>query len=330
MDHGPHAPQNPADGGALAVLLLAPTLLLCTGAYLRLAHQARRRNPARGWSRWRTAGFLAGLALLALALLPPVGARAHADFRLHMTQHLLVGMYAPLALVLGAPLTLLLRTLPTARGRQLSALLHSRPARALVHPATAWLLSTGSLVALYFTPLYNATTTFPAGHWLLHAHFLLAGCLFAHVVAGPDPAPARPGVRARLVWLGAAIAVHAVVSQLMYGGFWVDVRAPAAEVRTAAEIMYYGGDIAELLLAAALITTWRPEPRTRRAPPRPGGPSEHAPPRRPAEHAPPGRPSEHVPPGHLADQRTVCRVSGPEPGNRHVGTDTTAGGGRER
>ncbi|MFD7433716.1 cytochrome c oxidase assembly protein [Streptomyces sp. NPDC059861] len=270
MEHGPHPAGDHTAGGLLAVPAPALALLLCAGGYLYLAHRARRRNPSRGWSRWRTAGFTTGLALLAVALLPPMAAHAHTDFRVHMTQHLLVGMYAPLALVLGAPLTLLLRTLPPARGRQLSAVLHSRPARTLTHPAIAWLLSTGSLVALYFTPLYNTLTAHPAGHWLLHAHFLVAGCLFAHVVAGPDPAPARPGVRARLVWLGAAIAVHAVVSQLIYGGLWVDVHAPAAEVRTAAEIMYYGGDIAELLLAAALVTTWRPAPRARLAAPPPG------------------------------------------------------------
>ncbi|MFI9615088.1 cytochrome c oxidase assembly protein [Streptomyces sp. NPDC052023] len=269
MEHAPHPAQDHVAGGVLAVLVPALALFLCAGGYLYLARRARRRNPVRGWSRWRTAAFTAGLALLAVALLPPTAAHAHTDFRVHMTQHLLVGMYAPLALILGAPLTLLLRVLPAAYGRRLSDLLHSRPARTFTHPATAWLLSTGSLVPLYFTPLYDVLTAHPSGHWLLHAHFLLAGCLFAHVVAGPDPAPARPGVRARLVWLGAAIAVHSVVSQMMYGGLWFDVHAPAAEVRTAAEIMYYGGDIAELLLAAALVSTWRPAPRARLAPPRP-------------------------------------------------------------
>ncbi|OEV03444.1 hypothetical protein [Streptomyces oceani] len=36
--------------------------------------------------------------------------------------------------------------------------------------------------------------------------------------------------------------------------------------RGRAEIMYYAGDIAELLLAAALVATWRPEPRRATAP----------------------------------------------------------------
>lgn len=253
-DHGAHV--------ARAAGLLPPLLVLL--GYLHLVRRARRRNPVAGWSGWRTAGFAAGVALVAVALSPPVMSFAHTDFRGHMVQHMLIGMYAPIALVLGAPVTLLLRTLPVAGARRLSGVVHSRPGRLLTHPATALLLSTGSLAVLYFTPLYDAVTARPAGHWLLHAHFLLSGCLFAHVIAGPDPAPARPGVRVRLVYLGCAIAVHAVVAQLMYGGFRVHVHAPVPEVRGGAEIMYYGGDIAELLLAVALVSTWRPDRRERR------------------------------------------------------------------
>jgi putative membrane protein len=67
------------------------------------------------------------------------------------------------------------------------------------------------------------------------------------------------------VYVGVAIAAHAVISQLMYGGYRVDIRAPIPEVKAGAEIMYYGGDIAELLLAAALVGTWRPQRRARPA-----------------------------------------------------------------
>ncbi|MDX3235040.1 cytochrome c oxidase assembly protein [Streptomyces sp. ME03-5709C] len=245
-----------------AVVPLLP-LLLAAGAYVRLVRCARHGNPVRGWSRGRTAAFLTGLAVLGAGLLPPLASFAHGDFRGHMVQHMLVGMYAPLLLVLGAPVTLVLRCLPTRRGRRLTAVLHSRPARVLAHPAVALLLSTGALACLYFTPLYDTIAASRTGHWLLHAHFLLSGCLFAHSIAGPDPAPARPGVRARLVFLGAAVTGHAVMAQLMYGGYWVYVHAPAAQVREAAEIMYYGGDIAELLLAAALMAGWRPVRRPR-------------------------------------------------------------------
>ncbi|GAA2736372.1 cytochrome c oxidase assembly protein [Streptomyces nogalater] len=258
---GHHHTSHPESGGALAVVLPVLALLVCAGGYLLLVLRARRRNPVRAWSPWRTAAFCAGVVLSAVALLPPVAPFAHRDFRGHMVQHLLIGMYAPLGLVLGAPGTLVLRAVSAPLARRFTAVLHSAPARLLSRPPVALLLSAGSLPVLYFTPLYDTATAHPAGHWLVHAHFLLSGCLFAHAVAGPDPAPARPGVPARLAWLGCAIAVHAVAAQLMYGGFRVAVHAPASEVRGGAEIMYYGGDIAELLLAAALVATWRPARR---------------------------------------------------------------------
>ncbi|MFJ7336858.1 cytochrome c oxidase assembly protein [Streptomyces sp. NPDC101110] len=261
MGHHPHGHGHAAGGGTPDWLPPALLLLAACGVYLLLVRRACHRNPALGWSRWRTGWFLGGILLLGAALLPPVAPFAHEDFRGHMVQHLLIGMYAPLALVLAAPVTLLLRTLPASPARRLTAVLHSPPARVLTHPAVALALSTGGLAVLYFTPLYDATRADPAAHWLLHAHFLLSGCLFAHVIAGPDPAPARPGVRARLVYLGVAIAAHAVISQLMYGGFWADIHAPVDQVQGGAEVMYYGGDLAELLLAGALVATWRPEPR---------------------------------------------------------------------
>ncbi len=250
--------MHPLPGGPLPTAVAVALLLLLATGYLLLVRRAGRRHPAKSQHPWRTASFLTGCALAAGALLPPLGTFAHGDFRGHMAQHLVLGMYAPLALVLGAPVTLLLRTLPPARARRLTGLLHSRPLRLLAHPVTALLLSTGSLAALYGTPLYDVTAAHPALHWPVHAHFLLSGCLFAWVVAGPDPAPARPGVPARLVLLGVAVALHAVFSQLLYGGFLIGVHAPVEQVRGGAELMYYGGDIAELLLAGALVATWRP------------------------------------------------------------------------
>lgn len=257
------APMDARPGaGGLHTTLIVLALLTVAGGYLLAARRARRRNPALGWRPWRTLAFLAGLALLALALLPPLAPAAHTDFRAHMAQHMLIGMYAPPALVLAAPVTLLLRALPPGAARRVTAVLHSAPARLLGHPAVALALSTGTLGLLYFTPLYNTLMAHPAGHGVMNAHFLASGLLFAHVIAGPDPAPTRPGVRARLVCLGIAIAAHALIAQAMYGGVFVDIHAPIGQVQQGAEIMYYGGDIAELLLAAALVSTWRPERRT--------------------------------------------------------------------
>lgn len=269
-----HAHGRGGGGGAWEALLPLAAVLLLAGTYLLLTLRARGRYPVHGWRRWRTVSFQTGCALLGVALFPPMSTFAHGDFRGHMAQHLLIGMYAPLCLVLGAPVALLLRTLPTAKARRLTGLLRSRPVHIVSHPVSALVLSTGTLAVLYFTPLYNATMDRPDLHWLMHTHFLLSGCLFAYVIASPEPTPAQPSVPTRLVTLGVAIAMHATISQLMYGGFLIDVHAPISQVQGGAEIMYYGGDIAELLLAVALVATWRPSrrrntkanPRLRRSP----------------------------------------------------------------
>jgi putative membrane protein len=248
--------------GSFGIVMVLAVLALA-GGYLVLAVR-RAREPA-GWSRWRSTSFLAGCALLLLGLHPALSLFPAGDLRGHMHQHLLTGMYAPLGLVLGAPVTLLLGVLEPRSGQRLGRLLRSRPVHLVANPVVALALNLGGLAALYFTPLYLATTRSPALHSVILVHFLLAGCLFAWVIAGPDPAPRRPGVPARLVVLGVAILGHAVLAQLLYAGAFVELPGVAAgERQGAGDLMYYGGDIAELLLALALVTTWRPvRPRVR-------------------------------------------------------------------
>lgn len=257
-EHGGHA-HGAAAGADCGVVLPVAVLLVLAAGYLLLA--VRRRREHRGWSVWRTASFLTGIALLVAGLVPALIPLPDGTFAAHMYQHLLIGMYAPLALVLAAPATLLLRSLPPRLGRVLGRLLGSGPMGVLAHPVTALVLNVGGLYLLYLTPLYQATAAHPALHHLVHLHFFLAGYLFAYSIAGPDPAPHRPSVPARLVVLGVAIAGHAVLAQLLYAGMLPHVRAPAHDLKAGADLMYYAGDIAELLLALAMVSTWRPEPR---------------------------------------------------------------------
>lgn len=242
------ATASPATVAALVV----PLLLV--GAYLVAA--GRQRRAGQRWSHWRTAGFGTGALLLAVALTLPAR-----DLVGHMWQHLLVGMLAPLGLVLGAPGTLALRTLDRSTGRTVVRWLRHPALRLPAHPVTGLLLTTGGLYVLYLTPLYRAALDDPTLHGLVNLHFLASGYLFVWSVAGPDPGPHRPRVPVRLVVIGVAVAAHATLAQLMYAGLLVDVPASAGQLRAAASVMYYGGDLAEILLALALLVSWRPEPR---------------------------------------------------------------------
>lgn len=244
-----------------------PLLVLVLLAALYVVAVWRLRTTHRSWSPWRTLSFMSGVVLLAVAVSPDMMSYAHQDFRGHMLMHLLIGMLAPLGLVLGAPVTLALKSLPPSAARTLTAFLRSQLFYFLSHPITALLLNIGGMYVLYLTPLYNATFTSPALHHLVHFHFLAAGYLFTWSMAGPDPAPRRPGLGLRVGVLFFSIAAHAYLSKFMYAYLYpLHSPHPAEEIRAGAKLMYYGGDLSELLLAVALFTIWyhkRQHPRYR-------------------------------------------------------------------
>ncbi|WP_081906832.1 MULTISPECIES: cytochrome c oxidase assembly protein [Actinomycetes] len=234
-------------------------LVVAAGAYLAAA-TLRAREP-RGWNHWRTVSFMIGVAIIAIALRPSVSD----DFADHMLGHLLIGMFAPLALVLSAPTTLVIRSVPPRQGRMITHVLRAKPARWLANPVILLVANLGGLWLLYFTPLFALSDANPGLHDVVHVHFFIVGYLFAWMVAGPDPGPDRPSVRIRLLVLGIAIAGHAVIAQLLYAGIYVQVPAPPSELRAGGTLMYYWGDIAEILLALALLVTWKPDHRTTRS-----------------------------------------------------------------
>ena len=118
----------------------------------------------------------------------------------------------------------------------------------------------GGLYLLYLTPLYDLTQQVPAAHALLLAHLLLAGCLYTWAIAGPDPAPRRPGMVTRLAVLVSAAGAHAYLAKLLYARAGEPAahghHGGTAEAETAAQLMYYGGDVAEILLAVMLFAGW--------------------------------------------------------------------------
>ena len=235
---------------------VGPALAVAAVAGVGLAYGVAARADRR-WPRARTLAFGVGALVLGVALSPPVAMLAHHDLRVHMVQHVLVGMVAPLAIVLGAPVTLLLRTLSVASARRVTTFLRSGPVRVLSHPVVALVLNLGGMAALYLTPLFAASQTSPVLHALVHVHAFVAGAVFAWaVLAGPDPCPHPASSSVRVAVLVAGIAAHGVLAKVMYGygrprGF------DSAAVREAALVMYYGGDLAELALAVALFARWR-------------------------------------------------------------------------
>lgn len=242
-------PGSLADWLPIAIIAVVGTL------YISGLVQLKKRN--RTWNTSKTISFLGGICLVAIAMMPQIANWAHHDLRGHMVQHLLIGMFAPIFLVLGAPLTLTLKTLPRNLSQIITLILNSRLFHFISHPLTALLLNIGGMYILYLTPLYNFTFTNPILHHLIHVHFLTAGYLFTWSIIGPDPAPRRPNLSLRLMVLFVSIAAHSFLSKLMYAHHY-PLYSPhsAEEIQEAAKLMYYWGDFSELLLIIFLLSLW--------------------------------------------------------------------------
>jgi putative membrane protein len=221
--------------------------LVAAGAYVMPAGFARRRGA--GWPVRSTVLWLAGLVLAVTAV-----TRSDHDFRAHMTGHLLLGMFVPVLLVLAAPVTLALRALPVRAARRLAHVLRSRPARTIAHPVTAAILNAGGSWVLYTTDLYPQMSRHPGMALLVHAHVLLSGYLFTAAMIGVDPAAHRPGRWARAAVMVTSLALHGILAKYLYANPPAGIRA--GDAQSGAQLMYYGGDAAHLLLVVIFCAQW--------------------------------------------------------------------------
>ena len=197
--------------------LMIAILITAVALYIKGVSVLKSRGDS--WPVGRTIAFASGIALIDFATSGGLGVYALFSFEYHMMAHMLLGMIAPIGLVLGAPITLALRTLPQGRNseeRGVRALaltaLHSRYSVILTNPVTALALFDGSLFVLYFTDLFGNLMGNHAGHLLMNIHFILAGFLFFHVIIGIDPNPRKYPHIVRIVILFGAMSLHAFFS----------------------------------------------------------------------------------------------------------------------
>ncbi|NMO92986.1 cytochrome c oxidase assembly protein [Actinomycetospora sp. TBRC 11914] len=238
----------PAGASAASWLPLVPIAVV---AALYLAGVRRLLRRGDRWPVARTTAAVGGLAVLGAALVPPVA--SHPDvFAVHAVGHLLMAMAAPLLFALSAPLTLLLRTVPMPARRRVLAVVHSRAARLLTWAPVALLLEVGGMYAFYLTPLFGLAHEHAWVDLGVRTHMVLGGWLFSTVVAGRDPLPHRPRLPGTLLVLLLAGAAHGVLAKLMYAHGLPAV--PGVEL--GAQVMFAGGDLVELAMAAAVMSAW--------------------------------------------------------------------------
>lgn len=251
-------PLPAADLGTTIVgsLPLVSLIVMATAYATRIVRLA---GTGRAVPLWRQAFFLAGLAVLAIALVSPIDRLADELLTVHMIQHLLIMDVAALFLVLGL-------TGPVMQ--PLLAMRGFRWTRHLANPIVALVIWTVLLYAWHIPALYQAAT-FDSDlvHGIQHICFFLAGFAFWMSLLGPLPKPSWFGGAASAGFVAGIRLVGAVLANvLMWSGSVLYPRygageaahniAPLTDQGTAGIVMMAESTVVSLAVLAWLILRW--------------------------------------------------------------------------
>jgi cytochrome c oxidase assembly factor CtaG len=227
------------------------------------------RSRGDSWPIGRTLSFVgAGMGSFVFATSSGLGTYDTALLSVHMVQHMVLSMMVPLFLALGAPVTLMLRTLPARPRRWLLSVLHSRVAAVLSFAPLTFLLFVISPWALYFTSWYDASLHSLFVHEMMHVHLVVVGSLFFWPLLGVDPVPGRVAFPLRLLLIVLTLPFHAFLGvtimgqEDLIGGSWYPslpmdwLPDPVADQQVAGGILWASGDLVGLVFLAVLFTQW--------------------------------------------------------------------------
>ncbi len=237
----------------LAVAIVGVLALL----YVRGARRLRTT-----WPRRKTLWFSCGLGVVLVATSSGIGRYDNERFSAHSVQHVLLGMVAPIFIMAGAPITLLLRAGSSTTRRRVNSLLGSPIVRLLTDPVLVGVVFTGTLYALYLTPLYRVTTTNPVAHVTLHAHFLALGCLYASSILGFDHLTRARSTGLRLLVVAIGVPAHTLLGVVVLAQQTLLIRRPwdavaqLADQHQGAGVLLIAGEFFGLVAAAIVFAGW--------------------------------------------------------------------------
>jgi putative copper resistance protein D len=246
---------------------MALGIAVAAGLYIAGLVVLHRRGDR--WPVQRSVSFLlGGLGSIGVATLSALGTYDTVLLSVHMVQHMILMMVAPMFLALGAPVTLALRTLPSRPRLMLLAVLHSRLARVLTFAPLTLALFIATPFALYYSPFYELTLRSGFWHAFLHLHFIIIGALLMWPLIGIDPVPGRISYPLRVLMMFLMLPFHAFLgtsimssAQLIAENWYLAFNrswppSPIDDQYLAGGVLWASGDVIALVMMIALFIQW--------------------------------------------------------------------------
>lgn len=250
-------------------------LVICALGILWYWAQYRKlRKRGDTWPIVRPLLWTAGLVLLFWLTNGGLNRYQEYLFSVHMTSHMLLSMFIPMLLALGAPVTLLLRSNSARKDGSWGArewvlwAVNTPWGRFWANPVVAGANFAISLILFYYTPLFRWSVFNHLGHEWMTFHFLMVGYLLVQGLIGIDPGPKPSTYPFRIIILMATMAFHAFfgLSLMMGSGLllpdWYGAMGrswgspPLLDQQNGGGIAWGIGELPTLAIAVLLAINW--------------------------------------------------------------------------
>ena len=260
------SPSTPlAPGAALTAWNVEPALVIALGltatVYVRGWRRLAARRPARAAVASPIA-FLAGLGALFVALASPLDTLADRSLAIHMAQHVVLLVVAPILLLRGEPLVPLVHGLPPGRLRTTFGALAAWIGERMGRPLVGWLAASIALWAWHVPAAFELALHSRGWHVVEHACFLAAGLLFWWPVVGPWPYRPRWPAWAPIPYLLLADVQNTVLAailvfadRVLYPSYGDGADALRDQI-AAGLLMWVPMSLAYLVPAAVITARW--------------------------------------------------------------------------